>query len=131
MVAGTEANIFSERQCGMKTILQEPRYFCALGAQQAVTAIDRAIPIIHAGPGCSAKLFQAMAGSGGNQGAGYAGGDSIPCTNMIERDVVFGGAEKLHGLIESTLKVMDGDLFCRAYRLYVRSCRRRRWQRCP
>lgn len=95
----------------MKTILQEPRYFCALGAQQAVTAIDRAIPIIHAGPGCSAKLFQAMAGSGGNQGAGYAGGDSIPCTNMIERDVVFGGAEKLHGLIESTLKVMDGDLF--------------------
>lgn len=95
----------------MKTILQEPRFFCALGAQQAVTAIDRAIPIIHAGPGCSAKLFQAMAGSGGNQGAGYAGGDSIPCTNMIERDVVFGGAEKLRSLIESTLKVMDGDLF--------------------
>ncbi|MCI1956507.1 MAG: hydrogenase [Oscillospiraceae bacterium] len=95
----------------MKTILQEPRYFCALGAQQAVTAIDRAIPIVHAGPGCSAKLFQAMAGSGGNQGAGYAGGDAIPCTNMVERDVVFGGADKLRRLIESTLRVMDGDLF--------------------
>lgn len=95
----------------MKTILQEPRFFCALGAQQTVTAIERAIPILHAGPGCGAKLFQAMSGSGGNQGAGYAGGDSIPCTNMIERDVVFGGAEKLRRLIGATLKVMDGDLF--------------------
>ncbi len=95
----------------MKPILQEPRFFCALGAQQTVTAIERAVPIIHAGPGCAAKLFQAMAGGGGNQGAGYAGGDSIPCTNMIERDVVFGGAEKLRRLIDGTLKVMDGDLF--------------------
>ncbi len=95
----------------MSEIIQGPRHFCALGAQQTVTSIERAIPIVHAGPGCSAKLFQAMACSAGNQGAGYAGGDSIPCSNMIERDVVFGGEDKLRSLIEGTLKIMDGDFF--------------------
>lgn len=95
----------------MSGVLQGPRHFCALGAQQTVTAIERAIPIVHAGPGCSAKLFQAMACSAGNQGAGYAGGDSIPCTNMTEQDVVFGGEAKLRSLIEGTLKIMDGDFF--------------------
>lgn len=95
----------------MSKLLQEPRHFCALGAQQTVTAIERAIPIVHAGPGCCAKLFQAMSGSGGNQGSGYAGGDAIPCTNMVEKDVIFGGTDKLDKLIKSTLKVMDGDFF--------------------
>lgn len=95
----------------MSGILQGPRHFCALGAQQTITAIERAIPIVHAGPGCSAKLFQAMACSAGNQGAGYAGGDSIPCSNMTEKDVVFGGEAKLRSLIEGTLNIMDGDFF--------------------
>jgi nitrogenase molybdenum-iron protein beta chain len=95
----------------MSEILQGPRHFCALGAQQTVVSIERAIPILHAGPGCGAKLFQAMGGSAGNQGAGYAGGDAIPCSNMIEKDIVFGGEEKLRSLIEGTLKIMDGDFF--------------------
>lgn len=95
----------------MSEILQEPRHFCALGAQQTVIAIERAIPIVHAGPGCSAKLTTAMSSSGGNQGSGYAGGDAIPCSNLIEKDVVFGGEKKLRKLIEGTLQVMDGDFF--------------------
>lgn len=95
----------------MNELLQEPRHFCALGAQQTVTAIERAIPIIHAGSGCSAKLTAAMSNNGGHQGSGYAGGDAIPCSNLIEKDVVFGGEKKLRQLIESTLKVMDGDFF--------------------
>jgi nitrogenase molybdenum-iron protein beta chain len=95
----------------MSELLQEPRHFCALGAQQTVTAIERAIPIVHAGPGCSAKLTAAMSNNGGHQGSGYAGGDAIPCSNLIERDVIFGGEKKLRQLIEGTLKVMDGDFF--------------------
>lgn len=95
----------------MSELLQEPRHFCALGAQQTVIAIERAIPIIHAGPGCSAKLTAAMSNNGGHQGSGYTGGDAIPCSNLIERDVVFGGEERLRKLIESTLKIMDGDFF--------------------
>lgn len=95
----------------MSELLQEPRHFCALGAQQTVVAIDRAIPILHAGPGCSAKLSAAMSTCGGYQGTRYAGGDAIPCSNMLEKDVVFGAESKLKKLIESTLKIMDGDLF--------------------
>ncbi|MCI1945833.1 nitrogenase component 1 [Clostridium luticellarii] len=95
----------------MSELLEEPRHFCALGAQQTVVAIERAIPILHAGPGCSAKLSAGMAGCGGHQGTGYAGGDAIPCSNMVERDVVFGAEKKLKKLIEGTLKIMDGDLF--------------------
>lgn len=95
----------------MSELLQEPRHFCALGAQQTVTAIERVIPIVHAGPGCSAKLTIAMSSCGGHQGTGYAGGDAIPCSNLIESDVVFGGENKLRKLIEGTLKVMDGDFF--------------------
>ncbi|AOZ77383.1 hydrogenase [Clostridium pasteurianum] len=95
----------------MSELIQEPRHFCALGAQQTVISIERAIPILHAGPGCSAKLSAAMSTCGGYQGTRYAGGDAIPCSNMLEKDVVFGAENKLKKLIESTLKIMDGDLF--------------------
>jgi nitrogenase molybdenum-iron protein beta chain len=88
----------------MTKILDEPRYVCALGALQTVEAIHRAIPIIHAGPGCAAKLS-----IGGR--SGYLGPQTLPCTNIGESEVVFGGEEKLHTLIENSLKVMDGDLF--------------------
>ncbi|MDP4176843.1 MAG: nitrogenase component 1 [Bacillota bacterium] len=95
----------------MNDILQEPRHACALGAQQTVIAIERAIPIIHAGPGCGSKLHRGMALAGGYQGTGYSGADAIPSSNLIEKDVVFGGVDKLRQLIESTLKIMDGDFF--------------------
>ncbi|BBB89547.1 MAG TPA: nitrogenase component 1 [Methylomusa anaerophila] len=95
----------------MTDILQGPRHGCALGALQTVVAIERAIPILHAGPGCGSKLHRGLSRAGGYQGAGYAGADAMPCTNMIEKDVVFGGTDKLHKVIEGALKIMDGDLF--------------------
>jgi nitrogenase molybdenum-iron protein beta chain len=95
----------------MSEIIQGPRHGCALGAQQTVVAIERAIPILHAGPGCGSKLHRGLSLAGGYQGAGYAGADAIPCTNMIEKDVVFGGTDKLRDVIEGTLKIMDGDFF--------------------
>ncbi len=95
----------------MADIIQEPRHGCALGGQQTVVAIERAIPILHAGPGCGAKLHRGLSLAGGYQGAGYAGADAMPCTNMIEKDVVFGATDKLRSVIEGTLKIMDGDFF--------------------
>ncbi|GBG57625.1 nitrogenase cofactor biosynthesis protein NifB [Sporomusaceae bacterium FL31] len=95
----------------MSDIIQGPRHGCALGAQQTVVAIERAIPILHAGPGCGSKLHRGLSLAGGYQGAGYAGADAMPCTNMIEKDVVFGGTDKLRDVIEGTLKIMDGDFF--------------------
>ncbi|MDR0514333.1 MAG: hypothetical protein LBG81_04115 [Coriobacteriaceae bacterium] len=92
-------------------ILSEPRFSCALGAQQTVLAIPKGIPIIHAGPGCSSKAFSFVAGGAGFQGDGYAGGSNVPSSNMTEHDVVFGGEGKLHSLVEAALEVMKGDLF--------------------
>ncbi len=95
----------------MSEVIGQPRFSCALGSQQTVLAIPRAIPIIHAGPGCSSKGSSFVANGAGFQGDGYAGGTNIPSSNMTEQEVVFGGEGKLEALVEGSLKVMKGDLF--------------------
>lgn len=91
--------------------LEQPRYGCPLGAQQTVLGIPRAIPIIHAGPGCSSKMGQFLCEHSGFQSGGYAGESAVPSTNFSESEVVFGGERKLRAAIEGSAKVMDGDLF--------------------
>ena len=91
--------------------IEQVRYGCAIGAMQSVSAIPRAIPITHCGPGCADKQFMNLAFYNGFQGGGYGGGAVIPSTNASEREVVFGGAERLKELIGSTLKVLEADLF--------------------
>lgn len=95
----------------MSAVVEQPRHFCMLGAKQSVVAIERAVPIVHAGPGCSSKLWSGLSFCNGFQGAGYAGGSAVPSTNTGEREVVFGGEGRLREVIEGALKVMDGDLF--------------------
>jgi len=95
----------------MSTVIEQPRHLCTLGAQQTVVAIERAIPILHAGPGCSGKLWSGLSFCNGFQGSGYAGGGAIPCTNTGEKEVVFGGEDRLRQVIAGAIKVMDGDLF--------------------
>lgn len=95
----------------MSGIIEQPRYVCAIGAQQTVLAIDKAIPILNSGPGCSEKVFSAVSFNSGYQGTGYAGGSTIPCTNSSEREVVFGGEDRLREVIDGTLKILKGDLF--------------------
>jgi nitrogenase molybdenum-iron protein beta chain len=95
----------------MTAIVEQPRNFCPLGGQQTVLAIERAIPIVHAGPGCSSMLFGGLAMANGFQGSGYAGGGTVPSTNTGEREVVFGGEERLREEIEGALQVLDADLY--------------------
>lgn len=95
----------------MSSVIEHPRHYCALGSQQTVVAIKRAIPILHSGPGCGNKLFHGLSAQSGHQGEGYAGGSTIPCTNTTEREVVFGGENRLKEVIDGTLKVLKGDLF--------------------
>ncbi|WP_446899751.1 nitrogenase component 1 [Clostridium sp. LBM24168] len=95
----------------MLKIVQEPRHYCTLGAQQSVIAIKGAIPILHSGPGCGVKLFRGLSTDSGYQGTGYSGGGVIPCTNATEREVVFGGIKRLREVIDGTLKVLKGNLF--------------------
>lgn len=90
----------------MADYIEQPRYSCAVGAMQSVVAIKKGVPILHSGPGCGNKIHLML-----GQGEGYAGGNTVPCTNAEERDVVFGGEKKLDELIENTFKVIDGDLY--------------------
>lgn len=95
----------------MGKIIQEARYTCALGSQQTVLGIPRAVPIIHAGPGCSARQFGYLGAGAAHQGEGYCGGGQIPSTNSSQSEVVFGGEKRLAQLIDATLQVMDGDVY--------------------
>ncbi|MBM7865603.1 hydrogenase [Heliobacterium gestii] len=95
----------------MSQFVEQIRQVCALGAMQTVLAIPRAVPILHAGPGCGQKLWSALGEYHGYQGSGYTGGHSIPCTNSGEKEVIFGGDERLREVTANTLRVIDGDLY--------------------
>lgn len=89
----------------MAKLLDKQRYKCALGAMQTVQAIERALPILHSGPGCAQKLSENIGSSG------YFSPNIFPCTSINEKDVVFGGVKKLNSTIENSLKVIDADLY--------------------
>ncbi|MBQ7264978.1 MAG: hydrogenase [Firmicutes bacterium] len=89
----------------MAKLLDKQRYKCALGAMQTVQAIERALPVLHSGPGCAQKLSESTGSSG------YFSPNIFPCTSINEKDVVFGGVKKLNSTIENALKVIDADLY--------------------
>jgi len=91
--------------------INQPRYGCSLGSLYTATAIPRVIPITHCGPGCADKQFTATAFYNGFQGSGYGGGAVSPSVNASEKEVVFGGTERLTELISASIKIMDADLF--------------------
>ena len=96
----------------MSNFIDRPRYSCALGGALAtLRAIPRAIPVVHASAGCGQNLYIAMNSGGGYLGGGYCGGNSLPSSNVVERDIVFGGEERLREQIKSTLEIMDGDIY--------------------
>jgi nitrogenase molybdenum-iron protein beta chain len=73
--------------------------------------MHRTIPIVHASTGCAYNYY-----IGGNSGAGYFGGGycgatSIPSSNVSEKDIVFGGESRLEEQIQTTMEVIDGDLY--------------------
>jgi nitrogenase molybdenum-iron protein beta chain len=77
----------------------------------AIQAIPRAITIIHGSAGCGGNIFSALNAGSGYIGGGYCGGQAMPSSNVVERDVVFGGEARLREQIQSTLELVDGDLF--------------------
>jgi nitrogenase molybdenum-iron protein beta chain len=89
----------------MPGIIEQERYTCGIGALQSVVAIPKAVPILHSGPGCGTMIAGFF-----ERSTGYAGGNTSPCTNFTEQEVIFGGAEKLKGVIENTYKILDTEL---------------------
>jgi nitrogenase molybdenum-iron protein beta chain len=92
-------------------VIEQPRYACGIGAMQSVSAIRRAIPVTHCGPGCAVKQTRGIAHINGYQGAGWAGSGSAPSSNLQEREVIFGGAERLQQLIDASLEIIDADAY--------------------
>ncbi|KPU46184.1 nitrogenase molybdenum-iron protein beta chain [Oxobacter pfennigii] len=96
----------------MSKFVDRPRYACALGGALAtLRAIPRAIPVIHASAGCGHNLHNAINPGAGYLGGGYCGGLSLSSTNVVERDIVFGGEDRLREQIATTLEIMDGDIY--------------------
>ena len=86
-------------------IVEQERYTCAIGALQTVVAIPRAAPILHSGPGCGEMIAGFF-----ERSTGYAGGSTAPCTNFSEKEVVFGGIDRLREIVRNTYRVLDTDL---------------------
>ncbi len=96
----------------MSNFIERPRYFCSLGgAMSTINALPDTIPILHAASGCAGNIAWTQNGGSGLQVGGYCGGLSVPSSNVQERDIVFGGVDRLHEEIKNTLEVIDGKLF--------------------
>lgn len=90
----------------MRDFVQNPRVSCSLsGGMSVVGAIHKAIPILHAGPGCGLQA------SIGIQIDYLGGGTGCPSTNTYEKEVVFGGAQRLRETIQGALDILDGDIY--------------------
>ena len=105
------SNIEVNKQQEKTNSIEQIRYVCSIGAMHSAAAIPRVIPIAHCGPGCSDKQFMNVAFYNGFQGGGYGGGAVVPSTNATEKEVVFGGVDRLTELIDASNKVLDADLF--------------------
>lgn len=96
----------------MATFIERAKSTCALGgAIVTIASLPRAIPIVHASGGCSTMLAGTYNQASGYKGSGYCSGHMMPTSNIVEKDIVFGGEERLEEQITHTLKVIDGDLY--------------------
>lgn len=96
----------------MSRFVERPRYVCALGgAIGTIKVLPRAVPILHAATGCGGNVALALNQAAGYLGSGYCAGQALPSTNTSEREIVFGGEERLIEQIENTIKLVDGDLY--------------------
>ncbi|MFA6342056.1 MAG: nitrogenase component 1 [Fibrobacteraceae bacterium] len=96
----------------MNTIAERPRYSCSLGgAITTAASVYRVVPVLHAGPGCGMQLFNGIGYVAGFQAPAYIGSSALPSSNTRERDVVFGGEDRLRNLLRSAQEVMDADLY--------------------
>ena len=96
----------------MSEICENPIGGCVLaGINSVLGAINRVCPILHSGPGCCMQTCASEQGQSGNKSSAFVSSVSIPSTNMLEREVVFGGLKKLKTTIQGAIDIMDADAF--------------------
>lgn len=96
----------------MSNVVENPRGGCVLsGINVVLGAIDGVCPIYHSGPGCCMQTTAAEQGQSGNKNSAFVSGVSIPSSNMLEKEVVFGGINKLKTTIQGAIDIIDADSF--------------------
>lgn len=92
--------------------IERPRSFCSLGgALITVTALPEVVPILHTAMGCGGSIYWNQYGSTGYLGAGYCGGLAVPSSNIQEKDIIFGGLDRLEEQVKSTVELVEGKLY--------------------
>jgi nitrogenase molybdenum-iron protein beta chain len=93
-------------------ITELPRGTCVLGGINSVlSAVNRLCPIYHSGPGCCMQTSAGESTQAGLKSPTFVSSVSLPCTNMLEKEIVFGGEKKLRDEIDGSLEIIDADAF--------------------
>lgn len=96
----------------MSSIVENPRGGCVLaGINSTLAAIRGICPILHSGPGCGMQTSASEQGQSGNKENCWYSSVSLVSTNMLEKEVVFGGVDKLRTTIQGAVDIMDADTF--------------------
>ena len=96
----------------MSQIMENPKGGCVLaGINSVLGAINKLCPIYHSGPGCCMQTTAADQGQSGHKSSCFVSSVSIPSSNMLEKEVVFGGVNKLRTTIQGSIDIMDADAF--------------------
>ena len=96
----------------MSQIMENPRGGCVLaGINSVLGAINRVCPVLHSGPGCCMQTTAAEQGQSGHKSSCFVSGVSLPSSNMLEKEVVFGGTEKLRTTIQGAVDIIDADAY--------------------
>ena len=96
----------------MSQIIENPKGGCVLAGINAVlSAIDKVCPIYHSGPGCCMQTTAADQGQSGHKSSCFVSSVSLPSSNMLEKEVVFGGTNKLRTTIQGAVDIIDADAY--------------------
>lgn len=96
----------------MSQVTENPKGGCVLaGINSVLAAIDRVCPIYHSGPGCCMQTTAADQGQSGHKSSRFVSSVSLPSTNMLEKEVVFGGTEKLRTTVQGAIDIIDADAY--------------------
>ena len=96
----------------MSQIMENPKGGCVLaGINSVLGAIHKVCPIYHSGPGCCMQTTAADQGQSGHKHSCFVSGVSLPSSNMLEKEVVFGGLNKLRTTIQGAVDIIDADAY--------------------
>ncbi|MDR2610363.1 MAG: nitrogen fixation protein NifK [Clostridiales Family XIII bacterium] len=96
----------------MSIVTENPRGSCVLGGiNSTLSAVNKFCPIFHSGPGCGLQTSAGEAGQAGLKSPHFLSSVSLPCSLMLEREVVFGGIEKLTDTIRGSIDIIDADAY--------------------